>query len=219
MRIVVLGATGGTGRHVVEQALLRGFHVRALARRPARAEFASSGRLEVVRADVHDAASVVSAIDADDVLISALGPRSRSEASTLVAGATAAVEAGARRTVWMGAAGTGASAITTSAFTTKFLRTGMRAEYHAKVFADNKILGAGGVVVHVGLLRTKPDDQSLGLVPVEHVVHSFWPTGAPRASVARLLLDKAVADSVEPGLYMVRNSTVPAPPDNSRRRR
>jgi uncharacterized protein YbjT (DUF2867 family) len=32
MRVLVLGATGATGRHLVEQALAQGHHVTALAR-------------------------------------------------------------------------------------------------------------------------------------------------------------------------------------------
>ncbi|WP_045744978.1 NAD(P)H-binding protein [Actinoplanes rectilineatus] len=202
MTIVVLGATGGTGRHLVDQALARGFEVRALVRDPATAALPGHDRLTVVRADVHDAASVAAAVGPGDTLVSGLGPRSRSEAETLVAGARAVVAAGPKRIVWLGAAGTGASAATTSAFTRTMLKVGLGPEIDAKERADAAILDAGGVVVHVGPLLGSTDDPALTLVPVAQVRGTFWPTGAARAAVARLMLDAATGD--QEGLHLVK---------------
>ncbi|MFW1406247.1 NAD(P)H-binding protein, partial [Vibrio parahaemolyticus] len=66
MTTVVLGATGGTGRQLVARALASRLDVRALVRNPATADLPVHPRLQVVRADVHDAASVTGAIDAED---------------------------------------------------------------------------------------------------------------------------------------------------------
>jgi uncharacterized protein YbjT (DUF2867 family) len=41
MTILVTGATGNVGRHVVDQLVRRGAHVRALVRNPAKADFAA----------------------------------------------------------------------------------------------------------------------------------------------------------------------------------
>jgi uncharacterized protein YbjT (DUF2867 family) len=54
VRVVVLGATGATGRHVVTAALTRDLRVVALARRPEALSDLANDNLETRRADVHD---------------------------------------------------------------------------------------------------------------------------------------------------------------------
>lgn len=76
MRLVVLGATGGIGRHVVTQALAAGHEVAALVRDPS-AVPGSSESLDVRKADVLDQ-GVLTAELAEinpDAVISALGVR------------------------------------------------------------------------------------------------------------------------------------------------
>ena len=73
MNIVVLGATGPTGQHVVAQALAQGHDVTALVRDPARVA-ARSERLHIVTGSVPDEPVVVSdAVRGKDAVISALG--------------------------------------------------------------------------------------------------------------------------------------------------
>ncbi|HEY2370053.1 MAG TPA: SDR family oxidoreductase [Polyangiaceae bacterium] len=73
MHITVFGANGKTGKHVVEQALAAGHHVRAVVRDPKSIE-TSHERLEVVRGDVMDA----STLDvAGDAVVSCIGARTR----------------------------------------------------------------------------------------------------------------------------------------------
>lgn len=59
MTILVTGATGTVGRHVVEQLVKRGAHVRAFVRNPATASFPTG--VEVVQGDLLDVDSVRSA--------------------------------------------------------------------------------------------------------------------------------------------------------------
>jgi putative NADH-flavin reductase len=72
MRILVIGATGGTGREIVRQALERGHHVTALARNPARIQDTHE-RLTVAKGDVMDAASLASVVSGQDAVVCALG--------------------------------------------------------------------------------------------------------------------------------------------------
>jgi putative NADH-flavin reductase len=72
MKYAVLGATGGTGRHVVATALARGHDVVALIRRPAMVEPAPRLR-EVLWKDLRDPSALVDAFREVDVVISALG--------------------------------------------------------------------------------------------------------------------------------------------------
>jgi putative NADH-flavin reductase len=70
--VVVLGATGATGRHVVSRALERGHRVIALVRRPG--TFAPEDRLsEVSWPDVTDTSALTHALPGAGVVISALG--------------------------------------------------------------------------------------------------------------------------------------------------
>jgi putative NADH-flavin reductase len=72
MRVLVLGASGRTGRQVVEQALGHGHEVTAFVRDPARLDIEHE-RLSVIVGDVTDAADVQRAVDGQDAVISALG--------------------------------------------------------------------------------------------------------------------------------------------------
>ncbi len=72
MKILVVGATGKTGREVMTQALSQGHSVVALARRP-EAITLQHARLAVVKGDVLDATSLGPACDGVDAVISALG--------------------------------------------------------------------------------------------------------------------------------------------------
>jgi putative NADH-flavin reductase len=70
-KLLVLGATGGTGRHVVTQALGRGYDVTVFARS---AEKASGlGATKVVVGDALDEVVLRGALEGRDAVISALG--------------------------------------------------------------------------------------------------------------------------------------------------
>ncbi len=67
MRILIFGASGRTGRPLVEQALERGHEVTAFVRDPVRLAL-EHGRLRVVSGDVTDAVAVYRADLADFML-------------------------------------------------------------------------------------------------------------------------------------------------------
>jgi putative NADH-flavin reductase len=69
----VLGATGRTGRRVVEYALAEGRAVRALARDPAALDALSHPRLAVVAGDARDPAAVAEVVAGAAAVVSALG--------------------------------------------------------------------------------------------------------------------------------------------------
>jgi putative NADH-flavin reductase len=74
MRVIVFGATGGTGREIVAQALERGHQVTAFVRNPAKLTM-SHERLSVARGDVLDASSVEVAVAGHDAALCAIGNR------------------------------------------------------------------------------------------------------------------------------------------------
>ncbi len=92
MNLLVLGATGGTGRLVIEQALAAGHKVTALVRSP---EKLATGHpsLRVVTGSATDLESVAAAMQGADAVISTLGGR-----GSVIADSTAAIVAAARQT-------------------------------------------------------------------------------------------------------------------------
>lgn len=72
MKLVIFGASGRTGRPLVEQALQAEHDVVAFVRDPARLPLAHE-RLQVVQGNVLDAAQVAQAIAGADAVLSALG--------------------------------------------------------------------------------------------------------------------------------------------------
>ena len=73
-RLLIVGATGGTGRQLVQQALGRGYAVTALARNPASLRI-DHPHLTVVQGDVLDASTVERAMRGQQAVLSALGHR------------------------------------------------------------------------------------------------------------------------------------------------
>jgi putative NADH-flavin reductase len=71
-RVLIVGATGGTGRQLVAQALERGHEVTALVRNPSKLQI-DHPRLTVIKGDVLDKESVVAAVRGQDAVLSALG--------------------------------------------------------------------------------------------------------------------------------------------------
>ncbi|GAA2540046.1 SDR family oxidoreductase [Winogradskya consettensis] len=104
MRITVFGATGGTGRRVVEQALAAGHEVTAVVR--AGGDITAT---EVVRADPTDPVAIESAVKGRDAVISALGHRPGADTPICAPGAAAIITAmratGVRRLLVVTASG------------------------------------------------------------------------------------------------------------------
>lgn len=110
-RVLILGATGGTGRHLILQAIAAGHDVTALVRDPRRLP-AGIERARVVTGDATDAAAVREAMRGQDAVISALGVGNSLKSNGLITKAAPAVVeamslAGVRRLVWTSAYGVG----------------------------------------------------------------------------------------------------------------
>ena len=84
-RITVFGATGGTGKQLVEQALAAGYEVVAYARDPSKLDI-NHERLTVVPGELSDQASIENAIRGADAVLSTLGPRGRSRDKPITRG-------------------------------------------------------------------------------------------------------------------------------------
>ncbi|MDB4955807.1 MAG: Flavin reductase [Myxococcales bacterium] len=73
LRLFVLGATGGTGRELVQQALERRHHVTAFVRAPHKMREPHDG-LTVVQGDLLDVKALGAALTGHDAVVSTVGP-------------------------------------------------------------------------------------------------------------------------------------------------
>lgn len=110
MKITVFGATGGIGRHLVDQAVAAGHEVTAVVRRPERL---ADRPVRVVGADLaaDDPTALRTAVAGADAVLSGLGPRSAADFGIAARGTAKIVEAmtgtGVRRIVVVSAAPVG----------------------------------------------------------------------------------------------------------------
>jgi putative NADH-flavin reductase len=81
MKIIVFGATGGTGKLIVSQALAKGHSVTAFVRNPE--GLTADPHLRIIQGDLFDLATVVDAVRGHRAVLSALGARSRQKADIL----------------------------------------------------------------------------------------------------------------------------------------
>jgi putative NADH-flavin reductase len=110
MKLTIFAATGGIGLQLLEQAVDAGHDVTAVARHPQKLPGPLSSQVRVVSADLAapDPATLTSAVQGADGVLSGLGPRSKAETGIATRGTQAIIAAmkaaGARRIVVVSAA-------------------------------------------------------------------------------------------------------------------
>lgn len=107
MKLVIFGASGATGRQLVEQALAAGHEVTAFVRDTTKLDIRHE-RLRTVKGDVADAGAVAQAVVGQDAVLSALGP-AKPDFNAMTLGARHILDAmrqhGVRRLVTLTGAG------------------------------------------------------------------------------------------------------------------
>lgn len=93
MKIIVFGATGGVGRHVVNQALQAGYEVTAFVRDLTKLQI-ENDHLHVVHGDATNAEEVSAAIAGHDAVVSCLGSNKMVAKSTQLEEMTQHIVAG-----------------------------------------------------------------------------------------------------------------------------
>jgi len=74
MKLLVLGATGGTGLEIVRQATQRGHHITAFVRSPEKLK-PFNGRINLEQGNLLDSIQLEKVIQGHDAVLSAFGPR------------------------------------------------------------------------------------------------------------------------------------------------
>ena len=90
MKLVVFGASGGTGREIIGQALEQGHEVTAFVRDPKKLTIRNN--LHTIAGDaLNDQSAIARAISGRDAIISALGRANSLKSAGLIAGSMAAI--------------------------------------------------------------------------------------------------------------------------------
>jgi uncharacterized protein YbjT (DUF2867 family) len=199
-RILIVGATGGTGRQLVAQALDRGFHVTALVRNPLALRL-EHPRLRVVRGDVLDPISLAPAVEGQHVVISALGHKRYFMPSRILSDGTRnllhAMEArGIKRFVCETSLGLGDSAGRMGLYYTLFVIPAVLPFYFWDKVRQERVIAASRahwIIVRPSALT---DDAPRGRFVHGDGIGSFVTTKRiARADVAAFMLDQLSNDT------------------------
>ena len=143
MKLLILGATGRTGRHIVTQALEKGHTITILARDPSKVGI-QHDRLRILEGDVTNSPALGEAMRGQDAVISAIGRGMSFKSEHLiersVPGILATMEThGIRRLMFTSAMGVGASYRDAPVMAKLFFRTLLRGIYADKAIGEQMI--------------------------------------------------------------------------------
>ena len=197
--LLIIGATGGTGRQLVSQALERGYAVTALVRKPAKLQIGHP-QLKVVQGNVLDAPSVARSIHGQDAVVSALGHKRFFYPTRILSEGTRnivrAMEANnVSRFVCQSSLGIGDSAWRMGVYFTFFTIPVVLPFYffdktrQERIIAESKV---DWVIVRPGMLSNarKSGKYRHGF----QIGNYFWTVRISRADVAGFMLDQLESD-------------------------
>jgi putative NADH-flavin reductase len=200
MRLLIVGATGGTGRELVKQALERGHEVTAFVRNPARLPVRHE-RLGVAQGNVLDFASVEAAVRGQEAVLCALGHKRFFYPTRILSDGTrnlirAMEQHGVRRLVCETALGIADSWGRMGLYYTLFVGVFILPFYfHDKIRQESLIRRSSldWVIVRPGVLTNGKKRGVYRHGP--HVGHWLWTVRISRADVADFMLAQLTDDT------------------------
>jgi uncharacterized protein YbjT (DUF2867 family) len=197
MNLLILGASGGTGRQLVSQALAAGHRVTAVSRHPERITSAHAN-LSLVTGDIAgDPGVIVKALPGHDAVLSALGRGFSFSPEAVMARTVANVipameRLGPRRLVWLSAYGVAPDYDGATGMSRLFFRTLLRGIYADKSLGEAAVRGSGLEWTLVNPVRLT-NEARVGKYKVGERIEGASGTAISRTTVAGFMI-KCVAD-------------------------
>lgn len=198
-RVLIVGATGGTGRQLVVQTLERGHAVTAFVRDPSRLEI-DHPQLTVAQGDVLDQASVEAAMRGQEAVVSALGHKRFFYPTRILSQGTrnilrAMENHGVPRLVCMTSLGIGDSVGRMGLYYTFFVIPLILPFYFWDKTRQERIIAAS----RVGWVIVRPGSLTNGARRGHYrhgrrVGNLLWTVRISRADVAEFMLDQIESD-------------------------
>lgn len=204
MKLAILGASGGCGKQLVEQALARGHEVTAIVR-PSSAYTPPAGA-RVARGEVTDRAFLADAFRGHDAVLSGLGmrlgslsPFARPEVPDLLSRSAPVIvqamkDAGVKRLLAISAGGVGDSYAKMPAVFKMFIKTTALRKVYPELAAMEDTFFAGGLEVCCCRPTGLTDEPATGKVKVVETLAGR--ATIPRADVAAWMLDEVAKPSL-----------------------
>ena len=200
MRVLIIGASGGTGRQLVNQALERGHTVTAFVRDPSRLSI-QHPKLKIIKGDVLDYSSVEAAVHGQEAVISALGHHRYFSTARIVSEGTRnllrAMEIqGVQRFVCETSLGLGDSVGRMGLFYTFFIIPAVLPLYFWDKMRQERLISSSNldwVIVRPGALTNGKKRNSYRHGP--KVGNFIWTVRISRADVADFMLNQLEEDT------------------------
>src|SRR5262245_6647545 len=198
-RILIVGATGGTGRQLVAQALERGYSVIALVRDPSKLRL-EHPHLKVVQGDVLDRDSVEAAMQGQEAVVCALGHKRYFGPTRILSEGTRNIlrsmeSRGVSRIVCETSLGIGDSAGRMGLYYTFFVIPLILPFYFWDKARQERLISgsrADWVIVRPGVLKN--EDERGRVRAGSNVGSVLWTVRISRADVAHFMLDQLASD-------------------------
>lgn len=193
MKLAVLGATGPTGRQVIDQALARGDQVVAYVRRPT--ALPEQPELQIIGGELSDMPRLVSALTGVDAVLVCLGTQETKNVDLMqrmLPLITAAMQAAkTARIVLLSAYGVGETAQSASLVARLAYKTMMASVFEDKARSEALLPGSGlkWTSVHPVILTDGPAVDDAEVRPMTRVIKVTGLPKVSRANVARAMLD------------------------------
>ncbi|MCX7668954.1 MAG: SDR family oxidoreductase [Anaerolineae bacterium] len=199
MKLLIFGATGGTGRQLVAQALEQGHAVTAYVRVAAKLNM-QHPNLTVVQGNILNAESVLAVVFGKDAVLSALGTR-KPGLPDLIQGTrnilAAMHQCEVRRSIWVSSFGVGESARQLHRLPRLIIVHGFLRSYMLeKELQERLVRKSDGdwIIVRPGYLTDGPRTGVYRVIPADAVEQIRRPT-ISRADVADFMLKNLAANT------------------------
>lgn len=198
MKLVILGASGGCGKQLVEQARARGHEVTAVVRPSS--NYSAPAGVRLVRGEVTDRALLADAFRGADAVLSGLGlrvsglsPFASIEVPDLLSRSAPVIvqalkEAGVKRLLAISAGGVGDSYARMPGVFKMFIKTTALRKVYPELEAMEKVFFASGLEVCCCRPTGLTDEAATGQVKIAETLSGH--ATIPRADVAGWMLDE-----------------------------